>query len=111
MQIYLNGRQVFERSGFGPEYIEEYFTCDGKSNDIRAVCDYASDGAVRIKTIIDLLPANTTVYLDGEKYGKGTSDVNIAHITTCKGDTSIMTGKPIAYYKLRAFSNSSTCYP
>jgi len=109
-QIYVDGTKVFERSGFGPAFVKQYFGC-ATGGDIRTVCGAVQDGAVDINDVLATFSPGYKVYLDGALYRAGSPSA-VAGITTCFGDASYYGN--VQYYKITSISAfvaySSTCY-
>ncbi len=109
VQIYLNGRQIYEQSGTGRGYSRQYFTCDSIDGLIRNICLDAFDGAAEVSYIVAFLPTDASIDLDDIPYRTGAPHTyNHVSITTCEGD--------IKYYKVTGYANGyipyvSTCYP
>ncbi|MCP3097798.1 hypothetical protein LZ198_02800 [Myxococcus sp. K15C18031901] len=85
-QIYVNGKLVYQRSGFGPAFVKQYFQCyDGSG--IKAVCNNIFDGYLDVGGAVGTFSGGFTVYLDGALYRSG-SPYSSAHLKTCYGDMS-----------------------
>jgi hypothetical protein len=110
-QIYLNGRKVYERSGFGPAFVKQYFACS--SGGILAVCTSGFfDGYTNFNTLVSRCPADAAIYKDGVLFRSGTNQA-VADVSTCSGDQSFY--GVIRYYKVIDFDQfvpyHSSCYP
>lgn len=86
VQIFVNGSKVYERFGFGPGYVGQYFNCADGSG-IKAKCNSIFDGYVNANDAMGTFGSGLTVYLDGALYRSG-SPYYTANITTCYGDAS-----------------------
>jgi hypothetical protein len=111
-QIYLNGRKVFERSGFGPAFVKQYFAC--KTGSILTVCtgNFYDDGYTSFNTLVSRCPAEMTIDKDGVLFRAGTNGTR-GNIATCSGDESFY--GTVHYYKITSLDGfvhyGSTCYP
>jgi hypothetical protein len=76
---------VFQRSGFGPGFVKQYFYC-APSNDIRVYCNSYSTAAENLADLISWHNPNWAIYLDGSVYRAGNSAYS--EILTCTGDAS-----------------------
>lgn len=112
-QIYVNGRKVFDRAGFGPAFVKQYFDC--YTGDINAVCTQIYDGYVSLSGAIALFPSSVRIDLDGSVYRAASGgDTRSAAISTCSNESSA--NGPVNYYKVVGWNNgfipySSSCYP
>lgn len=111
-QIFLNGHKVFDRTGFGPPLIAEYFAC--QAGGIYEVCptDFI-DGFSVFKTLVSRIPAGHAIVKDGVLFRAGT-DGQTVDVTTCFGDQSLAgTVKYVKVTEVAGFSPpyESTCYP
>lgn len=112
-QIYVNGHKVYERSGFAPAFVKQYFDC--YLGDINAVCNQIQDGYINLSGAIALFPATVRIDLDGSVYRAASGgDTRVASISTCSNESSYY--GPVNYYKVVAWGNgfipySSSCYP
>lgn len=112
-QIYVNGRKVFDRAGFGPAFVKQYFDCF--TGDINAACSQIYDGYINLADPIALFPATVRIDLDGSVYRAASGgDTRVAAISTCSNESSI--NGPVEYYKVVGWNNgfvpySSSCYP
>ena len=106
MQLFVNGSKVYDVSGFGPAYIEQYFVCqsDGK---LRQVCEAVAtgwnffDGYEALSSLTPLL-SGSTIYLDNSLYSSG-DPASSAYITTCYGDSSL--NGTITYYLVTHYAD------
>ena len=110
-QIYLNGRKVYERSGFGPAFVKQYFDCI--SDDILTVCISGFfDGYTNFNTLVSRCPADAAITKDGIPFRSGTNSTAVG-IVTCSGDQSFY--GVVHYYKVISFDGfvhyGSSCYP
>lgn len=112
-QIYVNGREVYERSGFGPAFVKQYFACSG--GGIYAVCPNGFfDGYSNFNTLISRSPTTATIYKNNVLFRSGTNNLETENISTCMGDQSFY--GTILYYRVVAYSNGfisvgGHCYP
>jgi hypothetical protein len=111
-QIYLNGRKVYERSGFGPAFVKQYFTC-GPSNILATCTTGFFDGYGSFNTLVSRSPAHTEIRKDFVVVRAGT-DGTSEDVTTCSGDPSFY--GTVKYFKVTAYNNgfipyASSCYP
>ena len=109
-EIYRNGRNVLERSGFGPAFVKQYFAC---SDGIRSVCTSTFyDGYVNFDTLVSRCQPNTTIYKDNVLFREVPNSA-VYRIVTCYGDQSFY--GPVPYYKVKSFDGfvhyGSDCYP
>ncbi len=107
-QIYVNGKQVYQRAGFGAAVVKQYFRCYNGSG-INAVCNNIFDGYTEVSGAESTFSSGLTVYLDGVLYRSG-SPYYSAHIKTCYGDTSYY--GPVVYYIVASMNNGfGPAYP
>jgi hypothetical protein len=85
-QIYVNGHKVYDRYGFGPAFVKQYFNCADGSG-IKATCTSIFDGYTTVGGAMGTFSSGLTVYLDGALYRSASPFYN-AHIKTCYGDAS-----------------------
>ncbi|NTX00829.1 MULTISPECIES: hypothetical protein [Myxococcus] len=85
-QIYVNGTLAYQRSGFGPAFVKEYFNCADGSG-IKAFCNNIFDGYLRTSDAMGTFSSGLTVYLDGTLIRSGDPYYS-AHLKTCLGDMS-----------------------
>jgi len=98
-QIFLNGSKVYERPGFGPAFVKQYFSCmDTIHHAIYAVCPTGQhDGFTNFNTLVSRYPVTATIFRDGVLFRSGTDPGSVS-ITTCTGDLSFL-GCSV-YYKV-----------
>ncbi|XXF80128.1 hypothetical protein P2318_10365 [Myxococcaceae bacterium GXIMD 01537] len=107
-QIYVNGKKVYERLGFGPAFVKQYFNCADGSG-IKAVCNNIFDGHLDVSTAVATFPNWLTVYVDGTLYRSG-DPYHSAHIKKCYGDTSYYGA--VKYYIVESMNDGwSPPYP
>jgi hypothetical protein len=112
-QIYVNGRKVYERSGFGPAFVKQYFACSGGGT--YAICPTGFfDGYSDFNTLISRSPTTATIYKDSVLFRSGTNRFESENISTCSGDQSFY--GTITYYKVISYSSGfvpyfANCYP
>ena len=110
-QIYVNGRKVYERAGFGPAFVNQYFTCSGGS--IYTVCPAGFfAGYTNFNTLVSKCPTTAAIYKDGVLFRSGNGDT--VDISTCSGDQSFY--GLVRYYRVTAEINGfvpyfGACYP
>ena len=110
-QIYLNGRKVYERPGFGPAFVKQYFDC--LNSDVYAVClSGFGDGYTDFDTLVSRCPTGAAIYKDGTLIRSGTNGTEV-DISTCSGDSSFY--GTIHYYMVIHYYNpfipyGNTCY-
>ncbi|MBZ4395662.1 hypothetical protein OWM54_17710 [Myxococcus sp. MISCRS1] len=93
-QIYVNGKRVYQRSGFGPAFVKEYFDCHDGSG-IKSFCNNIFDGYLTVEGTYGTYSPGLAVYLDGVLYRSG-SPFSRVDIKTCYGDASYY--GPVSYY-------------
>lgn len=98
-QIYVDGTKVFQRSGFGPGFVKQYFLCY-YTNDIRVNCGSQIDGTLDLSALVASMPANAPIYLDNVLYRSGIGSGNI-YIETCVGDQSYY--GPVEFYEMTGY--------
>lgn len=111
-QIFLNGHKVFDRAGFGPALLVEYFACNAGGIWETCPTDFV-DGFAVFKTLVARVPAGHAIVKDGVLFRNGT-DGQTVDVTTCSGDQSL--NGPVKYEKvtfINGFSPPyvSSCYP
>lgn len=112
-EIYVNGRNVYERSGAGPAFVKQYFNC---SAQIFAVCpgQFPHDGYTNFNTLVSRYPTTAAIYKSGALFRAGTDNTEV-DILTCSGDPSFYGA--VQYYKVMNYINgfipylNGSCYP
>jgi len=110
-QIYLNGKKVYERQGFGPAFVKQYFESSGST--IYAVCPSGiRPGYTNFDTLVSRAPAGAWIYRDSVLVRQGTNAASV-DISTCLGDQSYY--GPVSYFRVIDYYNppaewGNTCY-
>ena len=114
-QIFLNGKSVFQQSGFGPADTQEYFACS--AGNIYSVCPTGwSDGFWSFQTLAARIPAAAGIRKGSTLVRSPTPPAGqIYDVATCTGQTSDF-GTP-RYFRVLAIENDfsppylASCYP
>ncbi|WNG19290.1 hypothetical protein [Cystobacter fuscus] len=107
-QIYVNGHKIYQRSGFGPAFVKQYFNCADGSG-INATCNSIFDGYTTVSGAVGTFSTGFTVYLDGAPY-RNASPYYYANIKTCYGDASFYGA--VKYYIVESmYDGFSPPYP
>jgi len=111
-EIFVNGHRVLYRSGFGPEFLKQYFVCSGGL--IYATCPTGFfDGFPTFKSLVARSPSTATIYKDNVLYRTGSNGFEFESVQTCPVDVSL---NGAVYYKVVSYTSGfvpygSSCYP
>jgi hypothetical protein len=111
-EIFVNGHRKLFRSGFGPEFLKQYFVCAGGS--IYATCPTGFfDGFASFPVLVSRSPSTATITKNGVPFRTGTNQFESENIKTCSVDMSL---NGAVYYTVISYTNgfisfSSDCYP
>jgi hypothetical protein len=112
-EIFVNGHRKFFRTGFGPEFLKQYFVCAGGS--IYATCPTGFfDGFSTFSALVSRSPSTATISRDGTLFRTGTNQFEFENITTCSVEQGL--NGPVRYFKVTSYTSgfvpySSSCYP
>jgi hypothetical protein len=112
-EIFVNGHRKLFRSGFGPEFLKQYFVCAGGSS-IYATCPTGFfDGFASFPALVSRSPSTATITKNGTPFRTGTNQFEFENIKTCSVDVSL---NGAVYFKVDSYTNgfvpySSNCYP
>jgi hypothetical protein len=100
-QIFVDGFKVYERSGFGPAFVQQYFGCG--EYGIRTHCtNDPFAGFVTAAEPASQFGAGKTIYLDGKLYKSGSPYYQL-YLKTCRGEASFY-GK-VKYFVVEAIND------
>lgn len=96
--VYLNGKLIFNKTGFTPQSLRQYFACRG-TGEIRLRCSSHGDGDRQLSYIAAYFPYPHHITLDGAPYQTGGPGGAYADINRCYTSDTLGT-----YYRLGTYT-------